>query len=224
MNDTNFISGFLYTEDLENEKKDRLLGIDQSDYYIIDALISDINSLGYNFKYLTDLRWTNIKDKRIIPILNQYLLKFKNLGIAEDLLNLISYKGFIEATQLVLDLYEKIKTEQKKIFQCGSCDNALYNIADKRFIPKYLALLKCENDAIRLPLTMELLGKWRNEDAKKYFIKYLKSDKDQLVFVALCAVKYYKNDEECKTNVNNLVYHKNKDIVYLAKKVIKKFN
>jgi hypothetical protein len=215
-------SVFLYKEDVDNEKKDRLLGVDYSDYLLIDELIKEINSIGYDFKYLADFRWKRIKDKRAIPILGKYLLRFKNLGIAEDLLNLVSYKGFVEATSLVLDLYKVIQQKYNQKHQCVSCDNALSDIEDNNFTSEYIKFLKSENDVIRLPLTMQMLGKWRNIEAKEHFIQHLNSNNDELILICLNAIKYYKGDEDCKKILTSLSNSKNKIIANLSKKTINK--
>ena len=57
--------------------------------------------------------------------------------------------------------------------QAAFYDNALEKIKDTRYINNYLEILKNPDDAIKLPLTMIMLGKWKIEEAKKYFVKYL---------------------------------------------------
>ena len=214
----------LYRECVLEEIKARESGEDREDYELADKLIEEINTLGYNFKYLTDFNWYKVADKRIVDILKKYILNFNNLGISEDLLNLVSHKGFFEATQMVLDLYELIKERLNPKYQCecAGCDNALHDIADRRFESQFLEYYKSETDAVRLSLTMELLGKWKNEQAKLISLVHLKSDNREVVFTALDVIKYFKGDKICKEAVSPLCHSKDKDIASLAKKVIKK--
>jgi hypothetical protein len=79
----------------------------------------------------------------------------------------------------------------------------LAKIADKRYIDEYLLLLKKPNDAIKLPFTMIMLGKWQVSEAKAYYMEYLESDLmyinteiSDLVYISVEALSYYKDNDE----------------------------
>jgi hypothetical protein len=223
LNKDEFAANVLYLDDVKAEVRDRKLKIDSEDYDLVDSLMNDINKLGYDFKFESDLRWRKIKDKRVIPILKKYIFKFKNTGRMEDFIGIIAHRGFLEATPIVLELYDKIKGQAPNC-QCASCDNALYKIQDTRFIDKYLEFLSKKEDVIRLPLTMVMLAKWKIPKAKAYFTTYLNSSNRELVFIAVECLGYYKGDE---CIVNALAEHLNStdiDIANIIKKSLKKLN
>lgn len=114
--------------------------------------------------------------------------------------------------------------------QAAFYDNALEKIKDTRYINNYLEILKNPDDAIKLPLTMIMLGKWKIEEAKKYFVKYLDAKEiyvntktSDLVFIALNALSYYTdlNDDILK-KIENKLNSDDEDVRIVAKKAIKR--
>lgn len=221
MNKDQYAANVLYLEDVKEEKKDRESGLEKKDYHLIDNLIMDINQLGYSFKFEADLRWREIKDRRIIPILERYLLQFENIDRAEDLVGIVGHEGFNEATPLVINLYQKIKKQGQK-FQCAGCDNALYNIKDKGYIGKYLEFAKNEEDVMRLPLTMTMLAKWNIPELKEYFLNYINSQNRDLKFISIECLSYFNNDIMVLESLKKSLDTVDKDIIKAIKKAIKK--
>lgn len=221
INRDQFAADALYSDAIKEEKKWRENQDNKHDFELIDSIIAEINELGYNFKYEADLRWRDIQDKKVIPIFGKYLLKFENTGFAEDYISIIAKKGYFESTPIVFDLYEKVK-KISGIHQSVACDNAFYKIKDKQYINKYLELLKNEDDATRLPLTMTLLAKWNILEAKEYFMHHLDSHNRDLVFIAIECLSYYKNDSSITTALNHHLISDDKDIIKAIKKALKR--
>lgn len=219
-----FVANFLYKQSIVDELEDRKKTQFKKDYEIIDSMIKDINQLGYDLKYETDLRMRTFNDKSLISIYKKYYLQFHNYGIAEDLLSMIDKKGFYESIPLVINLYEKIK-RQEGLHQIASCDNAFANIKDKSSISVFLNYLTNEEDAIRLPLTMLMLAKWAIPDAKEYFLKYLENSNRELVFVALESLSYYDDlDNAIRGAIAKKLTSSDKDIVQATKRALKRLD
>ena len=142
----------------------------------------------------------------MLSILEAYISKFTDQWIIAELILSISITGRKNVTKTVLEYYSKLPDGDEKVY-AGFYDNALYRVREKRFIPEYLDLLKNPKDAVRLPLTMTILGKWKVVEAKQYFIKYLdatilylNTSVSDLVFTSIEALSYYDDTEnEIKT-------------------------
>lgn len=221
MNSNDYIANILYESAIKEEKKDRRNKKEKHDYVIIDSIIKEVNKLGYKLKYETDLFMRDFNDKDLIPIVEKYYLKFDNLGRSEELLNMISKRGFYESIPLVVELYEKIKP--KIYHQVTSCDNAFYNIKDKNSTPLFVDYLKHEDDFMRLPLTMTMLAKWQVSEAKPYFLKYLMRDNEDVAYLAIEALSYYKDsDNTIKNAILKRLESGSKELVSSSKKDLKR--
>lgn len=220
MRNDEFVANYLYKEAVKEEKIDRKNPSEKHDFEIIDAIINEMNQLGYNLKYEADLRLREFHDKALISIYSKYYLKFENLGHSEDLLSMIDKRGFYESMPLVINLYEQIK-KQEGLHQIASCDNSFVNIQDKNYLPTFLDYLKNEEDVIRLPLTMLMLAKWRVKEAKPFYRKYLEHKNREIVFTAIECLSYYEDpDSSSKKAISEKLNSQDKDIVLAAKKAL----
>lgn len=220
----NFVENFLYTQSISEEIHDRNDIQYRHDYEIVDLMIEEINQLGYNLKYETDLRLREFHDRKLIPIYKKYYLQFDNIGFAEDTLGMIAKKGFSEAVPIVQQLYDILK-QNAPLYQIASCDNAFYQIKDKKSIHLFLGYLNNEEDVIHLPLTMLLLAKWKIPEAKVMFLQYLDNSNREIVFTAIEALSYYEDSNgEIKTLIEQKLASSDKDIIVVAKKALRRIN
>jgi hypothetical protein len=222
MNKKDLIAGVVYNSTIEHEIEWRNDKVNEHDVSMMDELLKEINELGYEYKYEADLICRDLNDKRIINILKKFIGKFKDEGISAELVGVIGIKGFNDVTEIVINNYID-SSIQTKFRQGVFYDNALYNISDKRYISEYINFLKNEQNATNLPLTMLMIAKWRVEDAKHLFVKYLSKTDSVLGFTAIEALSYY-NDPTLINCLEPLLKSSNKDIVRAVKKSIKKLN
>lgn len=217
-----FVERFLYEQSISEELHDRDKAEYQHDYQVVDLMIEEINRLGYSFKFETDLRLREFNDKNLVPVYEKYYLQFDNLGFAEDLLNMIAKKGFTEAMPIVQNLYDILK-QSAPLHQIASCDNAFYQIKDKKSMRLFLRYLNNEKDVIHLPLTMLLLAKWKVPEAKVMFLQYLNNSNREIVFTAIEALSYYDDPKnEIKALIEKKLESSDKDVRIVAKKALKR--
>ena len=109
-------------------------------------------------------------------------------------------------------------------------------IADKRYIDDYLQLLKQPEVAYELPFMMEMLGRWKVEEAKPYFMDYLDSTLNHyvskfeeesivsnLVFNAVEALKYYTDlDGEISKKLRTKLGSGNKELEKQVNKALER--
>ena len=219
-----FVERFLYEQSISEEMHDRDKPEYQHDYQIVDLMIEEINQLGYNLKYETDLRLREFHDKELIPIYKKYYLQFNNIGFAEDTLGMVTKKGFSETVPIVQNLYDILK-QNAPLYQIASCDNAFYQIKDKKSIDLFLKYLNNEKDVIHLPLTMLLLARWKIPEAKTMFLKYMNNSNRDIVFTSIEALSYYEDPEnEIKALIEKKLESSDKDIRIAAKKALKRLS
>lgn len=219
-----YISDILYQNAIEEEKEWRKEKINIHDVEIVDKLLYEVRALGYSYNYLADITHRDNSDEKILNILLQYIGCFKDEEISAFLISAIGRPGNLNATETILKNYANSSEESQRTL-AGFYDNALYRIKDKRYICDYLNLLKNPETAIRFPLTMIMLAKWHNEEAKLLFLKYLNCPEDQinLLFIALEALSYYTDkDGLIIKEINKKSQGPNKNLAMVAKKVAKK--
>lgn len=77
-NNDEFVAGVLYRHHLEQEIEWRNELPPDSDIAVIGELIENINSLGYNIKYYTNLTSRGIQDIAILPFVKELLPKLRD--------------------------------------------------------------------------------------------------------------------------------------------------
>lgn len=105
---------------------------------------SEVRELGYQVYVNMQLQSciVNTKDERLIPIIQKYIDRFKNLDHNGDYDMVIGFLGDIadkSLTEYVLDRFKKESTERYGIkFRWGE---VLQRIADSRYIEEYLNIV-----------------------------------------------------------------------------------
>jgi HEAT repeat protein len=213
----------IYKSAIDGEKEWMKYQVTQSDKSLIKELLLNINKLGYKINYLADLNYRDINDKDIIPIIKKFVGKFEDESISAELISAIGKKGFYEATEFIVEQYNRVKIlpkEQRDIYLL-CLENALDQIKDKRYIDKYLDIICDESLANNSTLIMFMLAKWKIEKAKPIFIKYLSSSYNELRYSSIQALGYYK-DSSLIPLLEPLLDSEDKLNIKFAKKTINK--
>jgi len=227
-NKDEFIASTLYRSAIDEEKKWVKEKCNEHDIAVRASLINEVRDLGYDYNYLADITHRENNDRKLLDIVLKYIGKFNDEGISAELVGVVGKKGNFTATETILNNYMN-SSERNKHMQAVFYDNALDRIKDKRFVSTYMELLKNPEDAIRLPLTMILLGKWQVKEALPFFLQYLNStllylneSTSDLIFIALNALSYYIDaDGTIQKEIELLLKSKDKAVVSAAKKAIK---
>lgn len=211
----------LYKSAIEEEKEDRIKEKGTKDMNLIEKLLEETNSIGYNIKYFADFRFRKFEDKKIIPILKEYIGKFDNDGISSELISVLGQKGWNECTEFILEQLYNIENieELNNSYIFVSINNALYKIKDKQYIKEYLKIIENPKLAKEMFLVMWMLGRWQVEEAKKIYLNYLKTKDIELVFMTIRALSYYK-DEKIIDHIEPFLNWEDKDMRKSAEKAI----
>ena len=215
------INNILYNDRIEEEIRWRSEKRNNTDNLLINKLVSEIKLLGYNYNYLADLTMREINDISILKIIQKYIGKFEDEGKSAVLVAVIGKKGNIDATETIIYNFNKLNDIRRlAVFY----DNALARIQDKRYISEYLKWLSIPEVAYKLPFTMKMLGKWKVNEAKDIFIKYLSFDRNnELIYISIAALSFYK-DEELFSHIKNMENHPNIDVKKFVNGILKKNN
>lgn len=194
----NVKANVIYKAALDEEKEWLKENKYSSDIIVLKQLLYEIRQLGYKYKYFVDITNRENNDIELLNLLSTYVGKFQDEYFSAAIVNVIGKKGNIVFTETILNHYNSLSNNNKRMYG-AFYDNALSRIKDKRFLSDYIELLKSTEDAMCLPLTMVMLGKWKLEGAKKHFLEYLIRYKfylnglqnRNLIFISLDALSYY---------------------------------
>lgn len=211
----------LYRNAIEDEEEWLKKEVSKKDKVLLESLLSDINEIGYNIKYFSDFRFRKFDDKKIIPILKEYIGEFDNDGISSELISVMGQKGWNECTEFILEQLYKIENieELNNSYIFVSINNALYKIKDKRYIKEYIKIIENPKLAKEMFLVVWMLGRWQVEEAKKIYLNYLKTKDIELVFMTIRALSYYK-DEKIINHIEPFLNWEDKDMRKSAEKAI----
>jgi hypothetical protein len=229
MNKTEFVANVLYKAALEEEKDWRKEKNSKYDVALADKMLAEAKKLGYHYKYFADITNRMHTDESLLRLIMSYIGRFHDEGISAQLVGVIGNKGNTFATEVILNNYIKASSQEKHN-QAIFYDNALYRIKDKRYLSVYLDFLKNPEDAIKLPLTMRMLGRWRVAEAKPYFLQYLAStllyinkETSDLVYTAMEALSYYDDPGGMiLARIQSKKQSSDKNVVRAAEKAIKR--
>lgn len=191
--DDEYVARVLYNDALLREAAWRQNESNAHDVFLFDRMLSEINLLGCSFMHYADVTMRQHTDATVVKVIESYLGRFQSEEITGELVRSIGIKGNKSSLKAILNCYFNTSDDMKRK-NAGFYDNAISNIKDDRYIDSYLRIISDVNNAARFPFTMQMLGKWRNEDAKKLLINYMSSENDQLVWNSLSALKFYKDD------------------------------
>ncbi len=211
----------LYKQAIVNEKQMRLNANNKKDYELADKLRKDLyDHLKIESNYLCDLTYRKIVDDKCISILVKYIPLFQNVGISLDLIKQqFSRKNNTECSDFLEKWYYDLKRDHALTYVIeNTLDNTFVKIQDKSKCSFYLQLIENIN---KFPLVMEMLGKWKIEDAKVIILNRLKNDK--IKTSSIRALGYYDD----KTMLLLIEQHLQSEYFGVrkeAKKVMKRLN
>lgn len=224
----NYSANVIYKAAIDEEKEWRKNG-NTSDINVMDQLLEEVRELGYHYRYFADITNRENNEKNLLNLLLRYIGQFQDDYFSAALVKVVGKKGNISATEIILKNYMGLSNDSKHK-HAGFYDNALNQIKDKRYLTSYMELLKSPEDAIKLPLTMIMLGKWQLEEAKPYFFEYLNTDIlyhnnniSDLVYISLEALSFYPDqDGMIMKALEDKLNNNDKDMVNAAQKAIKR--
>lgn len=196
MKDNEFVASVLYDAALTDFAEWRNDPDNLHDVALFDEMLKKINAMGYgSYSNYPDITMRRHDDPNIIDIIADYLGKFDDGGITGELVRSIGTKNGKIATERIIDSFFGL-SETSKCNHATFYDTALTNICDKQFADKYVEIISKPEYARWLLGVMKMLGRWKNEKAKRVMLVYLGSDNEDMVNMTVQALKYYKHDQE----------------------------
>ena len=228
MKENDYTANVIYKAAIDEEKEWRRNG-NAHDVAVMDRLLEEVRELGYRYRYFADITNRENTEKAYLTLLLKYIDQFHDDYFSAALVGTVGIRGNVSATETILNSYMGLSDDGKRknaVFY----DNALSRIKDKRYLHTYLELLKKPEDAIKLPLTMIMLGKWQLDEAKPYFLEYLNSElfylnqkTSDLVFISLEALSYYRDPDGVIMKVlSDKLNTDDKALIRSTQKVIKR--
>ncbi len=153
-----------------------------------ENLLKEVNSYGYNFTNLNELKQIDIKDKKLIPVLLKWLKKTDDIFYKSIIARYLTVKGYIEATRELLKLYKEMDEAKGDKWAIG---NAIGVISDKRFINEYIEIIKNKKNGISRQMIVYGMGAFKEEKVKKVLISLL--DDDEVNGHAIYALSKFKD-------------------------------
>lgn len=151
---------------LEEEEQNKRQSIFYSeDYALADALRQELcerfNVETTSFTHLNSIR---IEDDACVDIIIPYLWRFRNTGFVQELITQHFWRKGNRTCSDFLEEWTKhcIAKDQLSGVMETTLDNAFVHIQDKR---KALFYVKLMREGYDFPFTMEMLGRWRVQEA-----------------------------------------------------------
>ena len=223
-----FVANVIYKAAIDEEKEWRKTA-SAHDITLMDDLLKEVRKLGYPYRFFADLTNRENSEKEFWDLLLPYVCRFQDSYLSAALVGVIGKKGNVAATEMILKSYGMLSKEDKWK-NAAFYDNALWKIKDKRHRMDYMELLKIPEEATKFPLTMIMLGKWRVEEAKPFFLKYLNADIlyhnetiSDLTYISLEALSYYEDaDGAIAKAMEEKLNTKDKNLISATQKAIKR--
>lgn len=199
MENNEFVAGALYDAALIDFAEWRNDPDNLHDVALFDEMLKKINAMGYgSYSSYPDITMRRHDDPNVIDIIADYLGKFDDEGITGELVRSIGTKNGKIATERIIDSFFGL-SETSKCNHATFYDTALTNICDKRFADKYVEMISNPKYARWLLGLMKLLGRWKNEKAKRVMLGYLGSDNEDMVNMTVRKIPVRKRRERSGT-------------------------
>lgn len=187
----------------------------EKDREMLEKLLEEININGFEVKEFNELKNLKTKHKAIVPILVKYLNSFEADNYKDAIVGVLGVKGFIDATETLINAYNDKDWNGDK----WAIGDSLYNIQDERFEDAYISVIKSKKNGISRQMIVALLGKLKCEKAIPDLIELLIDG--EVCGHAIMALGYFKNFELIKY-IEPFLYHEKKWIQKEAARAIKK--
>ena len=185
------------------------------DEMLMKELIKEANNIGFDVADFNELNAIKRKTKDLVPILLRYLYMFEKDNYKDAIVGLLGVKGFFEATETLLRIYNSNDMKLNK----WAIGDALYFIQDKRFEDEYIQIINNKDNGISRQMVVILLGKLRCEKAIPTLIKLLQDG--EVNGHAIISLSYFK-DKDLIQHIEPFLCHEKKWIQKEAEKALKK--
>lgn len=168
------INEVLYKEYLDEELNWRKKA-SKKDVVLVDELISNVNKIEPEIKYLFEITVRNNHVREVNDLLASTIYKLEDRGQAAMIVGALGSRKNKAYTAVVIDSYERLP---ESILKEGThlslfYDNALAQMSDKRYIDKYLEWVKKWYHVGNLPFLLNKICSWGIEEAKEMLIEHL---------------------------------------------------
>lgn len=180
-----------------------------------EELLKDIRAKGVDISSINDLIKMDKRFKDLVPIVVEHLKNIEDESDKEFLIRCLGIKGFTDATEQLLEEFNKTDTITFK----WAIGNSLAIIEDKSHVNELLEIAQNKEHGIARQMIVVALGKMKVKEAFSVLIKLLEDD--DLVGHAIGALAYY-NDPAVIQYLIPLESHKVGWIKKEASKVIEK--
>lgn len=166
---------------IENEKAGKLYSRSDSDGRLVDEMMRCINiSLGCDIHYIAELDQYSIKGAG--AIIDRYIQRFQSETIKAYLIHQLISDHVNGCEKTICRLYTLFKTSKEYISEEDKAapahivvryDNALRMLKARSIQNELVALAHYPRDVFYLPLTMEMLARWKIPEIEALMIDYL---------------------------------------------------
>lgn len=221
----------------------------EEDKQIAKEMLREINELEYDFQYLAELEYYEVKG--IGEIVKKYINQFSSEATRAYLIHQLVFNKVENCSEYILDLYMHFKSSKEYISGENQpapahiyvrYDNALKRLKSKKIKNQLIELAYNPRDVYYLPLTVSMLASWKILEIKELLLSYLdganitsetigipkegkyypslETIKREVKFTALDGLKYYPEKNVYEV-VEQYILDSDSDVSELAKKVLR---
>ena len=165
------------------------------DYALADALREELRmKLGVETNSFTHLNFIRIEDDACVDIIIPYLWRFQNTGFVQELITQHFWRKGNRSCSDFLEEWTKYCIAKDKLngVMETTLDNAFIHIQDKRKVLFYVELMR---EGYDFPFTMEMLGRWRVQEALPIILERINNPNYLLPQNAIRALGGYKDPQ-----------------------------
>ncbi len=165
------------------------------DILLLDELVDAVNQQGYYIQYYFQLQTFSIEDRKIYPLIKQYINRFDNPDFSISLLGYLGVPKLYEATEFLLDVFSqpnKKKFENAYMSTRQSSSSSLLRIKDKRYQNEYRLLISSKDTHNDSCFLVELLGFFVSQENYTFLVELLKDECAAIRSHAVLALSKYK--------------------------------
>ncbi len=174
------INEALLKNDIQNEAEFKDFIFNEADNEILHNILQEINQLGYNLHYLSELEYFKVPGSG--EIIAKYIKLFSSESTKSYLVPQLVSDKVKDCDKLILELYKGFKLSNSYVPGKGErasaniyvrYDNAFRRLKSKRIKNELVQLVINPRDMHYLPLTTRMLSSWKVADLKSLFCGYL---------------------------------------------------
>ena len=156
-------------------------------------LLEEIRATGVEIDDIEELMHMDQNDKALVSIVVKYIKRFEETNYRELLVRALGVKGFTEASDVLLDEFDKAENGKSYKWAIG---NTISIIADPNIVPEMIEIsLNKEHGAARGMIVHEL---WRFKDERIKDVLISLLDDEDVDGYALHSLKFLKDESTRK--------------------------